>query len=201
MIQPNDYTRDLGGSRGTQVAELAQKTLIIDLMRRFSSQLGFVPGAAIDWYIESGNTCIATENAEAVGYVLGRPSLRYDRRIKPITQTAVRMDAQRREAGLRLVARVIADAADRGQECVQAWCADDIDARMFWKAAGFVAVCRRDPGNTRGRTLTLWRRPTRVVEWQPWMTTPPPRAGYRAANVGRTVQLCDALGRELDVSR
>lgn len=155
------------------------KRMVMDLQKKFSNQLGFLPGVAIEFYLAEQLTGIALENGEPCGYVLGRPSMRYNRLIRPITQAAVYMDAQRRHHGLALVAAVCRRAADAGQLVVQARCAMDIDAVDFWASAGFEDVAVEDVGNQRGRKIVTFRRC--LTEQVPeWFLTPPPYGGYKA---------------------
>lgn len=161
--------------RGTD----AHKIVVMELQRKFSNQLGFLPSAAIDWYLEQGLVGIARENAEPCGYVLGRPAFQHQPLMRPITQAAVFMDAQRRHHGLALVNRVCAKAAEAGQLVVQCSCAADIDAVDFWTQAGFVPIHTHKLDNARGREIFVFRR-LLVPQCPDWFWTPPPRSGYRA---------------------
>lgn len=163
-----------------------------DLQKRHSGALGFLPAAAIEAYIAGGRVLCSTHNGQDAGYVLGRNALRYDPRIAPITQAAVCMDLQRRNAGLRMVEQWCNAAADDGRQCVQCWCADDLDSRFFWPAAGFHAIARRWPENSRDRSLTLWRRPIPGPLLASWMEQLPPLAGFKASKIGRVISLTNA---------
>lgn len=134
------------------------KRMVMELQKKFSNQLGFLPGKAIDFYLDEQLVGIALENAEPCGYVLGRPSMKYQPLIRPITQAAVFMDAQRRHHGLALVAAVCRRAVDARQLVVQARVAIDIEAVEFWTAAGFEDVHVEDPGNARARKIVTFRR-------------------------------------------
>lgn len=158
---------------------------ILSLMKRHSNALGFLPGQAIVQYAASGRILVTHENEEHAGYLLGRNALRYDPRIAPITQAAICMDARRRGLGLRLVDDYCEMSRLDGRSAVQCWCADDIDATSFWPEAGFVAIARRWPTNTRIRSLTLWRRPTTACVLAADLQRLPPLAGYRASRVGK----------------
>jgi hypothetical protein len=153
---------------------------VIDLAKKFSNQLGFIPSAGLRVYTATGMVALGEENGMPAGYLLGRPSMRFDRSICPITQAAVCFDAQRCKLGLSLVEDLAVRALGRGQSMLQCWCAEDIDAMKFWPAAGFTAVARRNPANARGRWLTLWRRPLIPITRQR-LFCPPPVAGFKAA--------------------
>jgi hypothetical protein len=168
-----------------KIATPADSRFVADLQRKHSDALGFLPRVAIDTYVASGRVLIGRENDDHAGYILGRNSLRYDRRIAPITQAAVCMDARRRHLGLALVEAWCSAAYQDGRSCVQCWCADDLESATFWPAVGFTAIARRWPQNSRRRSLTLWRRPIRSADLDPTFRVLPPLAGHRASKVGR----------------
>lgn len=154
------------------------------LQRTFSNQLGFLPRAALEEYITRQSVTLAEQNDQPSGYILGLEAMRYDRRIRPITQAAICMDAQRRRQGLALVSHIAAIALLDGQQIVQCWCANDIEAMEFWPAAGFKAVAIRSPHNARGRNLTLWRKA--IGSSEPYgFWTPPPLAGHKSERTSR----------------
>lgn len=149
------------------------------LQKKFSNQLGFLPTQALQWYVEEGRVGVVTENGEPAGYVLGRPSFRYQRLLRPITQTAVAMDAQRRHLGMSLIDRVCNLARDEHQLAVQAVCAADLEANDFWLAMQFEAIHVFPANNTRGRELIVWRK--LVTKTRPdWFELAPPDPGTRA---------------------
>lgn len=163
------------------IATQADLAFVLDLQRKHSNALGFLPRAAIDWYLLNDRVRLATENGEPAGYVLGRPAYRWAPLMRPITQAAVAMDAQRRHIGLSLVARVCEEAAAAGQIGVQSMCAEGLDANHFWLAAGFKLIGRLTPANTRGREMLCWRKffVNRLPLWAAHM---PPLAGWKAAS-------------------
>lgn len=161
------------------VATSRHQGIVLDLQRKFSNQLGFIPTPATLWYIESGNVGIAHENGEACGFLLGRPAFRYQPLLRPITQAAIAMDAQRRHHGLALLAALEARALKAGQLALQCCCAEDLDANEFWAIAGFVPIDLLIPNNARGRAICVWRK--QLTHTAPsWFFTPPPRTGHQA---------------------
>lgn len=152
---------------------------IVHLQKKFSNQLGFLPTKALEWYLENQHVGVAKENGEPVGYVLGRPAFKYQPLMRPITQAAVFLDAQRRHHGLALVNAVCEKAANAGQIVVQASCAADIDAVDFWHDAGFYPIGHHQLENARGREVIVFRR-LLVPQCPDWFWTPPPRSGHRA---------------------
>lgn len=181
---------------GLRIGTADDGLFVKKIQKQFSESLGFLPGAAIDSYLVAGRVLIGNQNDQQAGYILGRPQMRYDPTIAPITQAAVAMDAQRRSLGLGLVNQWVTSAFLAGKACVQCWCADDLDSRFFWPAAGFTAIARRWPENSRRRSITLWRRSTSVAPLADQYFTLPPLAGFKATKIGR-VSLLDVNGNEV----
>lgn len=153
--------------------------MMVHLQKRFSDHLGFLPEKALAWYAAENHVGIAKENGTGVGYILGRPAFAYQPLMRPITQAAVFLDAQRRHHGLKLVEAVCHKAATAGQHVVQASCAADLDACDFWMEAGFIPVFLHKLENRRQRDIVIFRR-LLTPHCPDWFWTPPPRAGYLA---------------------
>jgi hypothetical protein len=131
---------------------------VLDLQQKFSNQLGHLPTSAIDFYVQSRLVKLTLENGVPAGYILGRPSFRWNRRFAPITQAAVCMDAQRRKHGLKLVEQWLQDMQSRGIAAAQAMCRSDLEANEFWLAAGFDLIAAIDTENARKKPMFCWRR-------------------------------------------
>lgn len=170
-------------SRRIVIARALDLKFLTSLQAKFSNDLGFLPTAALKWYIENKRVGLGTENGEPAGYVLGRTHFKFQPLMRPITQACVAMDAQRRQLGMQLVGRVIAQAHDAGQLAVQAICAEDLEANAFWRALDFTTVAILEPDNCRGRKLVVWRRPLRDT-MPDWFYMPPQTAGTRARRKG-----------------
>lgn len=166
------------------IARPEHAKFVSHLQKKFSNCLGFLPTAALQWYIEQKRVGIAFENDEPAGYVLGRTHYRYQPLMRPITQAAVAFDAQKRHHGLTLVDRVCQQAIAAKQLVVQACCAADLEANEFWRIAGFEAVDLLEPDNARGRGIIVWRKSlhSRAPDW---FLTPPVAAGHRGRKVIR----------------
>jgi N-acetylglutamate synthase-like GNAT family acetyltransferase len=148
------------------------------LQKKYSNELGFLPTAALQWYVEQQRVGVVLENNEPAGYVLGRTHYKYQPLMRPITQTAIAFDARRRHLGMALIQRVEQHARDERQMAMQAICAENLDANDFWLALGFEHVTTFGGQNTRGRALHVWRKC--VTKTRPdWFTTPPPDPGQR----------------------
>ena len=125
---------------------------LIDLARRHTDEIGFIPRPKLEQYFESGQVLLESENDEPCGFLVfgsGWPRLK-------IYQACVAYDAQRRQHGLALVGKLIARAASAGYDAISLWCADDLAANEFWRAAGFQKTRTKQGGSRRGRRLNLW---------------------------------------------
>lgn len=161
------------------IAKPHHKKEVMELQRKFSNELGFLPSKAIDWYLEQSLVAVAAENGEPCGYLLGRERFAYQPLMRPITQAAVFMDAQRRHHGLALVNALCNRAVREGQHVVQCSCANDIDAVDFWLTAGFLPVGSHKLDNKRKRDIIVFRR-LLVPHCPKWFWDPPHRAGHNA---------------------
>lgn len=178
LAEPAAPSPALALSRDIRVATPADVKYVIDLQKRFSNHLGFLPAVAIKEYVDAKRVGIAFENGEPAGYVLGRDAYRSQPLLRPICQAAVQMDAQRKYHGEQLVKRVVARAQAAGQLAVQAVCAGDLESNAFWKALGFEQIDSIVPDNARGRVLIIWRKLTTDVE-PSWFWTGPKYARSR----------------------
>jgi N-acetylglutamate synthase-like GNAT family acetyltransferase len=175
---------------GVSIATSRDLSFVADLQKRFSNQLGFLPRPALQWYLDNQRVMLARENGQAAGYVLGRASMRYNRRIAPITQTAVCLDLQRSKLGLSLVEAWTHRAAQGDIQIMQCWCRSDIVAIAFWEALGFQQIMERWPENARQESMILFRRPIVPVH-RDVLRAPPPVAGWKAAKVGMQQTMFD----------
>lgn len=131
---------------------------LVALQRRFSDAVGFLPRAALEEFVSNRRYFLARENAEECGAILWRPRMRCLPEAATIVAAMVCQDVQRREHGLGLVRQVCVEAAGAGRLFVQAWCAADLEAVEFWRAAGFAPIGVRNGGNRRSREVVLFRR-------------------------------------------
>jgi N-acetylglutamate synthase-like GNAT family acetyltransferase len=140
---------------------------ILNLQRRFSNQVGFLPAQALESYVEHGMIQLAEENSDPAGYILWRHRLTAQPQLASIVQAAVQMDAQRRHHGLALLEEIKRQAIINGQLGIQAICRVGIEANEFWRAAGFKNIAITNCRNARDRPLIVWRLPlvTRLPTW------------------------------------
>ncbi len=176
-----------------RIATAADLKFVDDLQKRFANCLGFLPRVALENLVSQGAMRIAEENDDAAGYILSRPHLRWQPRMRSITQAAVAMDAQRRHHGLALLARIEHESRSAGLLAIQACCAVGLDSNDFWRAAGFLPIVHMRPKNVRGREIICWRKSLTALP-PVWFAQPPKYAGY----VGAKPQLTRDPNRSTD---
>lgn len=150
-------------ARRTRPATPADLSYLLDLQRRHSNAIGFLPRAAFAADVDAGHVLLATENDDAAGYVLCRPPSRRTPHLVKIIQTAVSFDAMRRAHGLQLLERTATASRARGATIMQACVREDLDANAFFRAAGFVPVGIRTAATARAHPHVIWRRPLTEV--------------------------------------
>lgn len=163
-----------------RTATPADLRYVLDLAKRHTNEIGFLPRQAYQNLIAMRRVHLALENDEPAGMILGRDALRWCIAMRPITQAAIQYDAQRRHHGLALVTQAAADASAAGQVALQACCREGLEANKFWRIAGFVEICRLDPTNARNRKVICWRKPLIAGFVPAWFRVPPPVSGHRA---------------------
>ena len=152
---------------------------VTHLQKIHSNAVGFLPTKALEWYIDAGHLRVITENDDPAGYIVARPKFRWNNAMAPLTQTAIDFSAQRRHLGLALVLQHARIARERGQVAVQAMCRADLDANLFWSAAGFVEIGRYQPDNKRNQPIICWRKQL-SARTPAWFNMMPPLAGWKA---------------------
>lgn len=140
-------------------ADVSDLDLVVDLQRKFSDHLGFIPRTAVESLLLARSALITTQNGQPAGAILYKPTLRHDPRALPILQAAVYRDAARRHHGLSMIEQLAMIARQEGRSMLQCWAAADLPDLDFWTAAGFERIVTREGGSRRGRDLILYRRP------------------------------------------
>lgn len=162
-----------------RVATIADLKFVVDLQKKFSNEVGFIPKAGIEFYCEQGLVRLVCENDEPAGYILGREKFRWSSSYAPITQAAVAMDAQRRHLGIALVNELARSAKQAGQLAIQATCKADLEANAFWFAAGFEEIWRLKRETADKVERIVWRRSLTTLPPDDFIL-PPPRSGHKA---------------------
>lgn len=170
---------ELPESTQVRTATAADSLFVDSLQKKFAGCVGFLPKIAIENLLDQGHLRLATENDEPAGYIISRPKLRWQPKLRSIAQACVAMDAQRRHHGIALLDTIAAEARACGMLAIQACCAVGLESNSFWQAAGFMPVVHMRPDNVRGREIICWRKPL-TNNLPIWFAMPPKFAGYRA---------------------
>ena len=145
----------------TQVRAAAAGDLkfIDHLQSRFSHQVGYLPLVALEKKIKQGQVWVSLERGQPAGYVLGASGYKRRDDVAIIYQSAIDYSAQRRLLGTLLVECWAASLPSAvNQICL--WCAQDIDANLFWRSLGFQAIAWRAGSISKGRVHIYWSRLT-----------------------------------------
>lgn len=171
--------------RSVRTATRSDLPFIDQLQKKFSNNVGFLPGPALVAYVDRFSVLIALDSNTQVGYLLGRPALHWQPLLRPIYQLCVEPIAQGHHHAIGLITAWQNLAKLSGQVGVQANCANHIPANTFWPAQGYKFICHLTPTNARSRDIIVWRKP--LARALPrWFIDAPHRAGYRGRKTGAT---------------
>jgi hypothetical protein len=145
-------------SPSVRVATPRDLRFVLHLARRETDAVGFLPREAVESYLDAGAVAIAMENDAPAGYLLVKDSLSSCPAIRPILQAAVCYDARRRCHGLELVALVERQALEAGRKIIQLKCREELQANLFWHAAGFQPIATQPAGRRRGGRVIVWAK-------------------------------------------
>jgi len=124
----------------------------VDLARRNSEALSFIPQPRLEQYAEFGQLLIESENDDPCGFLVFGNTFP----ILKIYQACIQYDVRRIQHGLNLLRRLINYAEHYGFTAISLHCADDLEANQFWQAAGFQFAGQRLGGQRRGRMHNRW---------------------------------------------
>jgi N-acetylglutamate synthase-like GNAT family acetyltransferase len=152
---------------------------IRSLQAEYSNQLGFLSDTALHQYITSQSITIAEYAGRPAAYLAGRPALKWQPLLRPITQIATLPIYHGRGLAAALIRNHTAAAITAGQLGLQAICRATLPANHLFQAMHFKHICFLAPGSARKQPLIVWRLVlARTIPL--WMAAPPKRAGHRA---------------------
>lgn len=137
-------------------AEISDMSYIVDLSKKESKSVGFIPKMAYASAITGvktgkrwSNVCndrlaIVENNGDPVGFCLasfGNPTSR-DRRGK-IAQICIQDDARQIDRGRHLLMKIVIYASAVGCMNMGCGCADDLSSNFFWRAMGWKYISQR----------------------------------------------------------
>lgn len=152
-----DVARSVSDHVHVRTAVEADLPYIDSLQAKHQRELGFLPRAALQGYIERHIVLLGLLNGDPACYLLGRDTSRFDPLTAMIYQACVQYDARYKLLGSTLVARYI-DRLPTDRQAMGLWCAQDIAANEFWESIGFVAMAARFGGAKKNRLHLFWRK-------------------------------------------
>lgn len=156
---PPNSTSTASASRpykNVHVATLSDLTFLLDLQRKWSNNVGFLPRACFERYIASHQILLVTENDTPAGYLSWTYS---PSGLLRLPQVAVHPDLLRTTIGTKLMRHVIRAATRRGASLVRLTSRSDLPANEFWPEFGFRCTAILTPRTTRNRPLLEWSLP------------------------------------------
>jgi len=139
--------------RAVVVGLPSQLSYVMQLQRRWSQELGFIPRAGLRRALSEKRVLVVRENRWPAGYVLWT---RGRRGILHIAQAAVEVELLRSKLGSELLGAMRLAARDGGYSIVRLLCREELEANGFWGDAGFVRTGVLSYATSRGRRLNEW---------------------------------------------
>ena len=143
-------------ARSVVVARPADLMYVVDLQRKWSNAVGFLPASALDRYIENGQCLLIRENDVPAGYLIWTARKR-DGLVRVI-QVAVDPDLLRTTLGTKVM-RHLERAAIRA-ECsiIRLKTRSDLNANLVWPTLGMAPTAYIVRPSQRGLPLIEWTR-------------------------------------------
>jgi GNAT superfamily N-acetyltransferase len=131
-------------------------TFLLDLQRKWSNNLGFLPRACFERYTASGQILVVTENDCPAGYL----SWTWHKNgLLRLQQVAVHPDLLRTTIGSKIIRHILKAARSRSCSVVRLTSRSDLPANDFWPTFGFRCTAILRPQTTRNRPLLEWTLP------------------------------------------
>ena len=128
---------------------------------------------------------------QPAGYLLNEPMSRDTPGLCLVHQACVQYDARHRQVGLNAIRRLTLSARQAGAGIIHLWCRSNLDANLFWLAAGFSPRAIKEGGKARGLPVIGWRYP--IVTGA---NLDAPHSARRRSECGKVIALSDAGQRE-----
>jgi len=143
-------------ARAVRAATAADLSFVVDMQRRWSNALGFLPKCCHERYIAAGHVLIVEENGLSAGFLNYTVT---SKGLVRVPQVAID-DALLRTSIGSLLLRHITTAARRGHcSAIRLTSRSDLAANLFWPKVGFKFTCLTRPKSTRGLPLLEWTLP------------------------------------------
>jgi N-acetylglutamate synthase-like GNAT family acetyltransferase len=156
-------------------ATLADVPFIDALQKQHATQLGFMADTWIENKIKKEIVLVSEDSASMtpIGYVMGVDRYFKHDDVGLVHQLAVVPGSRRGLVGATLL-KALFDASAYGVRLYCCWCAQDLDANLFWESCGFVPLAFRTGslGKKKGqgvRTHIFWQKRIREGDTTtPW---------------------------------
>jgi len=152
-----DYTDSPDGVFRIRDAGPADLKFIDSLQKTHGWQVGFMPLAWLRKCLDKDLVTLLLENGQPAAYLLARSKYKGRDDVGIIYQACVCYDAQRRTVGTALVEHHL-NRFPPSTKLVGLWCAQDLDANLFWQASGFSPIAYRSGSRSKGRIHIYWQR-------------------------------------------
>lgn len=141
--------RSIRPARSTDLAYLVQ------LQKRWSNAVGFLPRVAFIRYIDEHKILLVSENGQPAGYLTW--SIRRDGMLH-IPQVAIEPELLRTTLGTRLIHRIEKAATAGSCSVVRLRSRSDLSANSFWPTVGFSLTATIARPTARGLPLLEWTK-------------------------------------------
>ncbi|MEM5880925.1 MAG: GNAT family N-acetyltransferase [Candidatus Aenigmatarchaeota archaeon] len=112
---------------------------VVDLANKNRDAIGFIPSHRYKEYYYKRKILIEFENDEPCGFCLFSGKDEYLK----IYQIVIEYDLRRLKHATNLVNKIFNKAIQLNKRVISLYCADDLEANLFWKALGFKLCCKR----------------------------------------------------------
>jgi hypothetical protein len=182
---------DATSSHTARIARESDFEFLNHLYRKNTGALGFIPAEGVLTYVRERKVLIGHLNGQPAGYLLAQPNSLDRPGICLVHQACVEYDARNRQVGMQLVKTMRLRAGQAGSGIIQLWCRAELEANLFWLAAGFTPRLLRAGGKSRDIPLIGWR--TRIIAGADLDAAPSDR---RRSEAGAIVRLLSESIRE-----
>ena len=153
-----------GGEISIRLATVTDIKFIDDLQRKHARMVGWFPTKQIEGNIAKKAVLIAEANGDKVGYCISRDRYNKNDSCGIVYQLNVVPAKHRGLIGATLIKEVFNRAA-YGCKLFCCWCAQDLEANLFWESLGFVPLAFRT-GSRDVRYKDGTRGPRIHIFWQ-----------------------------------
>jgi hypothetical protein len=132
-----------------------------------------MPRAWLQKCLEKELVTLLLENGQPAAYLLAKARYKGRDDVGIIYQACVQYDAQRRTIGTALVEHHL-NRFPETTKLVGLWCAQDLDANLFWRAMNFRPIAYRAGSRAKQRLHIYWQRQLDTINkpafWYPEST-------------------------------